>query len=436
MRWLAAALVFAACATTPVATPAGGVTARESEGLPGESKELASAWDRPEPVATEKKPLLPPLPRPVDRAEGFKAALVAGNAALSGKRLDEARAAAATACAEAEKLDGESRSRAHNLAFKVEVAAKDGAAATEAALAWHRACGPEKLDACRDAAVNALAAAAKLPGADKGVAATARALHDADDCAQKAERAETPPPCAAAAQRTAQQRKDELLLQRFALAKALREKQEERQVALLEKAEGVCSTPSCAGLRRKALAKLMAHAKAKGNHEAHVRYALRDQDVVTASLSEAERFYARTKELEAACPAYDAATGPGACRALEKQVTGKWTFRDFSRESAGSGLPPAVVKQVNEHFAPLMQQCLADQAKRMTPPDAQRLEVRWVVVNDGRVAEPLLRRDLDEIPFAKCVKAQFAEWRYPRYEGEYQNVEQSFTVTATERRTR
>jgi hypothetical protein len=72
----------------------------------------------------------------------------------------------------------------------------------------------------------------------------------------------------------------------------------------------------------------------------------------------------------------------------------------------------------------------------MTPPDAQRFEVRWVVVNDGRVAEPHLRRDLDEIPFAKCVKAQFAEWRYPRYEGEYQNVEQSFTVTATERRTR
>ena len=135
MRWLAAALVFAACATTPVATPAGGVTARDPEGLPGESKELASAWDRPEPEAMEKKVLLPPLPPPVDRAEGFKAALAAGNAALGGKRLDEARGSAATACAEAEKLDGESRSRAHHLAFKVEVAAKDGAAAAEASRA-------------------------------------------------------------------------------------------------------------------------------------------------------------------------------------------------------------------------------------------------------------------------------------------------------------
>lgn len=435
MRWLAAALVLAACATTPVASSSGGPT-REPDGLPGESKELASAWDQPVQEGAEKKVLLPPLPPPVDRAEGFKAALAAGNAALSGKRLDEARTAAATACAEAEKLDGDARSRAHNLAFKVAVAQQDPAAAVEAALAWRLACGPEKLDACRSAANNALAAAAKLPGADKATAALARALHDADDCAQKAERSDSPPPCAAAAQRAAQQHKDALVLQRLALGKALHEKQEDRQVALLEKAEGLCTTPSCAGLRRRALAKLMAHAKAKGNHEAHVRFALRDQDVATATLPERERLYARTKELEAACPAYDAATGPGACRALEKQVTGKWTFRDYSRESAGDGLPPAVVKEVNEHFAPLMQQCLADQAKRMTPPDAQRFEVRWVVVNDGRVAEPHLRRDLDEIPFAKCVKAQFADWRYPRYEGEYQNVEQSFTVTATERRLR
>ncbi len=437
MRWvcLVVACLSAACAT-PTASTASVVSIGEPAAMPGESKDLAQAWERPEPEAAPKAVLLPPLPPAVDRAASFKEALAAGQAALKGKRLDEARASATTARAEAERLDGEARHQAGWLALRVEVAAQDGAAAVEAALAWHRACGPEKLDACRRAATSALAQAAKVPGADKGALALARALDDADDCAKAAEKSATPPACVGASQRTAQQRKDALLLQRIALAQALHEKQEDRQVALLEKAEGKCAAPTCAGLRRKALGRLMAHAKAKGDAEAVVRYALRDQDVATATLPDAERFYARTKELEAACPAYDAAAGAGACRALEQKLTGRWTFRDWSRDSAGEALSADVVRRVNEHFAPLVQRCLAEQAKRMTPPDAQRFEVRWVVVNDGRVAEVHLRRDLDEVPLAHCLREQFVDWRYPRYEGEYQNVEQSFTVTATERRLR
>jgi hypothetical protein len=113
------------------------------------------------------------------------------------------------------------------------------------------------------------------------------------------------------------------------------------------------------------------------------------------------------------------------------------TFHDYSREApSGEGLSAEQVSMVNEHFAPLLQDCLVEQAKRMTPPDAQRFEVRWVVFNDGRVGEAHLRRDLDQTPLAKCLRAQFAGWRYPRYEGEYQNVEQAFTVTANERRIR
>ena len=115
-------------------------------------------------------------------------------------------------------------------------------------------------------------------------------------------------------------------------------------------------------------------------------------------------------------------------------MLGRWTFHDYSREPAGQGLSADQVRTVNEHFAPLVQECLAEQARRMTPPDAQRFEVRWVVFNDGRVGEAHLRKDMDEWPLAKCLRAQFNAWRYPRYEGEYQHVEQSFTVTAVERR--
>jgi hypothetical protein len=32
-----------------------------------------------------------------------------------------------------------------------------------------------------------------------------------------------------------------------------------------------------------------------------------------------------------------------------------------------------------------------------------------------------------------CIKRQFAHWRYPRYQGEWQHVEQEFRVSGTTR---
>jgi hypothetical protein len=70
----------------------------------------------------------------------------------------------------------------------------------------------------------------------------------------------------------------------------------------------------------------------------------------------------------------------------------------------------------------------------MTPPDAQKFDVRWVVFSDGRVGEAHLRKDIDTWPLADCLRAQFVNWRYPRFEGDYQDVGQSFTVHANEYR--
>jgi hypothetical protein len=44
-----------------------------------------------------------------------------------------------------------------------------------------------------------------------------------------------------------------------------------------------------------------------------------------------------------------------------------------------------------------------------------------------------MKKEHDQSQLAKCLRAQFNGWRYPKYEGEYQNVEQSFTVTAVVR---
>lgn len=427
-------LWLTSCAGAETATkPDAPATAPVTE-TPAAEDDLEKAFAPEAARPSAPQPQRPPEAPRADPFARFKPALAEGQAALKSKQLDAARAAAATAVQEAASLDGDARFQAGQLSFRVELAAADAPAATQAARAWRLTCGPEKADACRAAAGAAQLAAAKLKGADKALLKRAKEVHDAEACAAKAERAAKPPPCEGATLATANREKDAFLSQRVALGRALREPAEARQVALLEKAEGACELPGCAGLRRKALGKLLAQARAKGDVDRQVALALREVAVLAALVPEDGRTWVRTRTLEDACPAFDAAHGAGSCRALEKKELGRWTFIDFSKEPAGEGLSAGLVRQVNEHFSPLIQQCLAEQAKRMTPPDAQRFELRWVVFNDGRVGEAHLRKDQDATPLAKCLRAQFSGWRYPRYEGEFQHVEQAFTVTAVERR--
>ncbi len=386
-----------------------------------------------EPEQEKARPVVvrPVEAAPVDLAAPFKAALAEGQAALKANQLDAARTAAATAMKEA--LDGEARHQAGQLGFKVELAGENPGAAEDAATAWRLACGPEKAEACRSAALAASISAAKLKGADKKQLKHAKELQEAEACAAKSEGKASP--CEATALHLAQTEKDPYLAQRVQLGQAQREDSEPRQVALLEKAEAHCGKPQCAAQRRKALTKLIALARAKNETDAAVKLALREVAIIASALPEDGKAWARTAILDQTCVSYDTAHGAGSCRALERKVLGRWTFHDYSKEeSASQGLSADQVRVVNDHFAPLLQECLAEQARRMTAPDAQRFEVRWVVFNDGKVGEAHLRKELDETQLAKCLRAQFNGWRYPRYEGEYQNVEQSFTVTAVERR--
>jgi hypothetical protein len=333
---------------------------------------------------------------------------------------------------EAAKLDGEARFQANQLAFKV--AQGDPALAEAAATAWRLACGPEKVDACRGAALNALASVAKTKGADPKLLKQVKELQDAEVCAAKAEKGAPKNPCEPTAVRVSQRDDDTFIATRVLLGQALREDAEGRQVSLLEKTVRSCEKPQCARLRQKALGKLIAHARQKNDVDGAAKYALTEVKVLAGAMPEPLRVYARTPAVDQACVSYDTAHGAGSCRALEKQVLGFWTFHDYSKPPPSAGLTPDQVRTVNDHYAPLLQECLADQAKRMIPPDAQRFEVRWLVFNDGRVGEAHLRKDLDGWPLAKCLRAQFSAWRYPRYEGEYQHVQQSFTVTAVEKR--
>jgi hypothetical protein len=96
-------------------------------------------------------------------------------------------------------------------------------------------------------------------------------------------------------------------------------------------------------------------------------------------------------------------------------------------------LAAEAVREVNAHFGVTLQECLTAEAARLRPPAQERYTVRWTVRNDGRVAELLIdKHDANDGPLASCLRSQMAVWRYPRYEGELQHVEQTFMVVARE----
>lgn len=437
-RWLLWASLFALGCATPPPPPPPVAEAPPPAALPAPREEdLEQAWVPPvEEKPATSAPNIAQAGEAPDRRVTFREAQSQAQAALASKRLEEARAASNQACNEAASLGSEERAKSWALAFKVAQAEAEPGRARDVALAWRLACGPDAVDACRAAALRALGAVAKLKGADaKGLKALVKSLQDADKCVATAERASTAAPCLAAAGKTAHHHKDEFLAARVNYVKALAEKTDAKKPLLFAKAEERCDTLQCTALRRKALGKLVALALASDDLDGAVKLQLKDQALASSLVDPELKLWSRTQELERLCQKYDAAQGAGACRRVEKQATGAWTFRDFSKDKpAGEGLLADQVKQVGDHYAPLAQECLSEQARRLVPPDVQRYEVWWTVQNDGRIREAHLRKDLDDTPLAQCLRQQFAHWRYPRFTGELQHVEQSFLVSAVERR--
>ncbi|MBE2252929.1 MAG: hypothetical protein IAE78_25575 [Myxococcus sp.] len=427
MRWPALSLLlWCACATQHAATT-------PIEATPVEDT-VASAFE-PEavvgaPAVTAKPP--PPL---ADLRAPLKEAVEAATRALSNKDLEAAREASARATKAAEALSAMDRVTTAELSFKVALAGGAVDDAQQTARAWRARCAGDGLDACRAAANAALLSTSRLdPSLTRGLKEEVDDVKKAESCLKASERAHKPEKCFADAEKTAKAHHDELLLSRAALVRALAAP-EARQPALLATVGLRCEAPGCVAVRRRALAVLVARARAEKKPDDLARYALLDAQAFATLAAPAERTWARPPETDAACATVDATNGPGACRKLEKQLNGGWSFKDFSKDKPRDGLSADEVRTVNEHYAPLLQECLGAQARRLTPPDAVRYEVRWMVFNDGRVGEVHFKNPAaDGSELGKCLRAQFELWRYPRYEGEWQHVEQAFTVSAVERR--
>lgn len=313
-----------------------------------------------------------------------------------------------------------------------------GQASVAKALAWLKACGPDKVDGCRAKAIAALSAAGRVKGADKaGVEAKVKELREADTCLKGAEASKATPPCLETAITTYRKYGDELMKARLWLsrARALEAKKHPDPLTLYGKAENECHEVRCSQVRRKALLAVARLALGQGDAELAATSALREGALAAAALPEGERHFGRSLEADRSCAALDKKDGPGTCRKLEKKLTGDWRFRDYSKAKAKRGLSGELVKEVNEHFAVLLQECLSVEALRLTPPNSETYEVRWMVLNDGKVGEVHLgRKEQEETDLARCLRKQFTTWRYPRYDGEAQHVEQRFTVSAHQRR--
>jgi hypothetical protein len=140
-----------------------------------------------------------------------------------------------------------------------------------------------------------------------------------------------------------------------------------------------------------------------------------------------ERLYARTEVLDEACAALEAAEGRGACLKLEQRVLGGPVFHDYSRRGeAQEGLSAESLREVHAAYGVLLTPCLEAEARRRSG----TVNVSWTVLNDGRVADPQVHAQAATSPLSSCLRAQLARWRYPKYRGEWQHVDQQFHLSA------
>lgn len=416
--------------------------------------DLAAAFEpeAPPPTTAEsapKPPAAPPPPPPREdpsaaQRTSFAEKHAAANRALAARSLDEAGPLVEQLESSAEALGPLEQQQAAELAFKLAKERQQGKEARRAAERWLLSCGPEKVDGCRSKALGALGALgrSKLPEA-AGARERATQARAADECLRKSEaaaRTKKPVlPCLDSAAGTYKRMRDGLMVARAHLAKGMAAladpKKKGEAVAQLARVEKDCQEPRCAAIRRRALKQLGWHHAREGNLEEAARAMLLDMELGAESLPPEERQFARTSEADKACSQLDAKEGAGTCRRLERALLGGYVFRDYSKQHAGRELTPEQVRTVNEHFGVTMQECLAVEAERLVPPASVTYELRWMVTNDGRVDQLRLgRRDQESSPLADCLRKQFVVWRYPRYEGEAQHVEQRFTVNARERR--
>ncbi|HZH03981.1 MAG TPA: hypothetical protein VEY30_09365 [Myxococcaceae bacterium] len=458
MRRRIAWLVLLACSCAgapPTRRPAGAEPQAPTESAmavdPSAQRDpFAAEWDAPQKAAHaataaemttlsrgEQEPSTEEERGGVSEAEAaFSREMARVRELVSERRLDQATAAWSEARKGVSDLPPALNLEAASLDFDLAKARADGKGARRAAERWLLQCGPERADACRQKALSAWGSSLKLKPLDPKGKALIEQTRKRDQCLQSAEarKAGPVPVCLDEALAGYRRSRDRLMGARAAWAKARlsmkNAKGPSERARRLASAERLCPDPRCAAFRATLLKDLVRTLLEAGQPEAAARAAFKEMKLSAPRLPPTEREYAWTAEVERSCRALDEAKGPGSCRALERKVNGRYAFLDYSRRRA-QGLAPAVVGEVSAHYGVTVQECLAAEATRLVPPSSVTYRVRWTVRNDGRVDRVTVDgQEGRDVPVARCLVGQLSRWRYPRYSGEFQNVEQAFVVHA------
>ncbi|HYV45362.1 MAG TPA: hypothetical protein VFA20_10895 [Myxococcaceae bacterium] len=287
------------------------------------------------------------------------------------------------------------------------------------ARAWLLACGPgssKEVARCRAKALDT------LRDAGPAFKAEATRLEEADHCVASA--APGDHACLPKAIAAYKKSRDRLMLARATLAGLEPEDEAKRRAALK-----LCPEPRCASLRAGVLEQLASDELQKNAAEQAARDALEAVKLRQSALPASLRLYARTDALDRACAAYDHQTSPGKCRVLERQVLGGYVFHDYSRTSRDT-LPSSTAREATDHYAVLLTSCLQEFGEKS---GSGRYKLSWTILNDGHVTNVDAVNVDPQGQLIRCLKSQFAHWRYPRYKGEWQHVEQEFRVGGTAR---
>jgi hypothetical protein len=445
--WLACATQRSASASEAAAP----VSKQESE-LSKSEKEFAEQWDAPKKQAAreaieEQTPLeasVPSTPRSDDAGraqatEAFQKVYAEVKHALATKDLDKAMATLGALVAASDAAGPLESQRAEELSVDVALAAKDFAHARKASQRWLTSCGPAGVDACRRRALGAMG---RISKAAKSKNDKAKEISDADACLLKAEAgakaAKTLPECLDSAAALYRRHGDRLMISRAQLARGRILQNDEKTLELagtrFSEAERACDEERCLDLKRRVLKYAYYWALKKGDLERAARVAIRDMGLAAKQLPPERQTYAWTTEVEQVCALLDKRSGEGTCRKLERQVNERYTFKDFSAGRPASSLSRDQVSAVNGHYGVTLQDCLSAEASKLVPPATAKYQLSWTVLNDGRIGKLRVdRNDRDEGPFGHCLRERMAVWRYPRYSGELQHVEQSFNLSARTR---
>jgi hypothetical protein len=406
--------------------------------------ELTQPKNEPAPVSQANVSHGPPSAAAADssaktRSE-FRARVAELKAQLKASHNDEAGQLVALLDKQAESLGPSEQQEAADLAFQVAAKAEDHRKMRTSADRWLLSCGPDRVASCRQKALSAFEKAARGPPRSASSEERLKQIRKADHCLQAIEsggKTASVPACLADATDLYRRIGDHLMLARAlflrGVADAANEKKLISSISELGYADSACDEARCASQRRKVLERLIDLNARAGDVEEAAKAAIRAMEIANTARS-SEPLYARTRAVEQTCARLDDKSGPGTCRALEKRLTGHYTFHDFTKERAGDSLPPEKVHQVGREYGVLIDECLRAEAERMTPPAVATYTVRWVVNNSGLIEQlHMEKKDLDDGALANCLRKQASIWRYPRTNGELQHIEQAFTIRATER---